>query len=581
MALVRWRVAAGLVSAIVVLGIAELVAAVVRPGSSPPYVLGAAVVDHTPEGLREWAIQTFGTADKAVLFVCMALVALAVAGLAGALERTHRAIGTALFAVFAVAATLLAVGRHGAPGAFATLLGTAAGIWALRSLTRRIDDATRVNSPAPEVGSAAVGGTAVGGTVIGADPSDSVLRGGPRTAGNGPAPGTGSGLGTSTSSSAGADRGTGTAGGSGAEEDGVLAPGGSIRRELLRGMAIAGGAAVAAGLAGHRLGGWRAGVGPERAAIRLPETSGPPISLAPGADLEVPGLSPFVTSNADFYRIDTALIVPQVSVEDWSLRIHGMVEREIRIGWEELAERTAIERLITLACVSNPVGGDLIGNALWRGYRLDELLAEAGPLPEADMVLSRSKDGWTAGSPLAVLTDGRDAMLAVGMNGEPLPIDHGYPARLVVPGLYGYVSATKWVTDLEITRFDRATAYWTRRGWSERGPIKTGTRIDTPGWKAKLSAGRIPVAGVAWAQHRGISAVEVQVDDGPWEQARLSTEQSIDTWRQWVFDWEATPGPHTLRARATDGTGETQTSEFAGSVPDGATGYPSVSLRVE
>lgn len=550
MALVRWRVAAGVVSAIVVLGVAELVAAFVRPGSSPPYVLGAAVVDHTPESLREWAIQTFGTADKIVLFVCMTLVALTVAGLAGALERTHRAIGTALFAVFAVTATLLAVNRHGGPGAFATLLGAAAGIWALRSLTRRIDDAEQAYSPAPELGSAAVGG---------AEPSDSAFGDGTETAGNGRAAGAGGGAGEGRTPEA----------------------SGSARRELLRGMAIAGGAAVAAGVAGRWLGGWRAGVGPERAAIRLPEASGPPISLAPGADLKVPGLSSFVTSNADFYRIDTALIVPQVSVEDWSLRIHGMVEREIRIGWAELAGRTAIERLITLACVSNPVGGDLIGNALWRGYRLDELLAEAGPLPDADMVLSRSKDGWTAGSPLAVLTDGRDAMLAVGMNGEPLPVDHGYPARLVVPGLYGYVSATKWVTELEVTRFDRATAYWTRRGWSARGPIKTGTRIDTPGRRTKLTAGRIPVAGVAWAQHRGISAVEVQVDDGPWQRARLSTEQSVDTWRQWVFDWEATTGPHTLRARATDGTGETQTSEFAGSVPDGATGYPSVTLRVE
>ncbi|WP_040798075.1 molybdopterin-dependent oxidoreductase [Nocardia higoensis] len=550
MALLRWRVAAGLVSAILALGVAELVAALLRPGSSPPYVLGAAVVDHTPEGVREWAIHTFGTADKVVLFVCMALVVLAVAGLAGALERTSRPVGTALFAVFGVIATVFAVDRHGVLGALATLLGVGAGIWALRGLTRRIDAA----AGALTAGSAAV-------PTSGADtPADGDVH-----------------IGTDNPTDLGIGGDTGSAGGGTSSGLGD----GSPRRELLRGMAIAGGAAVAAGVAGRWIAGWRAGVGPERAAIRLPETSGPPVSLAPGADLKVPGLSSFVTSNADFYRIDTALIVPQVSVADWSLRIHGMVEREIRVGWAELAQRTAIERLITLTCVSNPIGGDLIGNALWRGYRLDELLAEAGPLPGADMVLSRSRDGWTAGSPLAVLTDGRDAMLAVGMNGEPLPIDHGYPARLVVPGLYGYVSATKWVIELEVTRFDLATAYWTRRGWSERGPIKTGTRIDTPGWKTKLSAGRVPVAGVAWAQHRGISAVEVQVDDGPWERARLSTEQSIDTWRQWVYDWQATSGPHILRARATDGAGETQTGEFAASVPDGATGYPSVMLRVD
>jgi len=517
MALRRWRIAAGVVSAILALGVAELVAALVRPGSAPPYVLGAVVVDHSPRAVREWAIETFGTADKTVLFACMGVVALAVAGLAGALERVARPVGTAIFAVFGAAATIFAVSRHGALGAVATVAGVAAGIWALRGFARYIDAAARV------------AGTADGAPAPGGDEA---------------------------------------------------APGGAARRELLRGVAIVGGVAVAAGVAGRWIGGWRAGVGPERAGIRLPQVAGPPVALAPGVELEQPGLSSFVTPNAEFYRIDTALVVPQVSVADWSLRIHGMVEREITIGWAELARRPAIERLITLACVSNPVGGDLIGNALWRGYRLDELLAEAGPLPQADMVLSRSRDGWTAGSPLAVLTDGRDALLAVGMNGAPLPIEHGYPARLVVPGLYGYVSATKWVTELEVTRFDLATAYWTRRGWSERGPVKTGIRIDTPGRRTKLSAGTVPVAGVAWAQHRGIRAVEVQVDDGPWQRARLATEQSIDTWRQWVYEWDATPGQHILRARATDGDGQTQTGEVAPAVPDGATGYPSVLVRV-
>lgn len=562
MAVLRWRVAAGLVSAIVVLGVAEFVAAFAQPGSSPPYVLGTAAVDHTPQGVREWAIQTFGTADKVVLFVCMTLVAVVVAGLAGALERTHRPVGSALFALFGVVAALFAAHGYGVIGTLATVLGVGAGIWTLRAFTRRIDDiegAAVHTTPGSDTDTATRSGS---GADADADADDTVAD-----------PNVDSGVGAGARTASDQQEGPGGA----PPEAGARA----ARRELLRGMALAGGAAVAAGVVGRWLGGQRVDVGAERAGVRLPEVSGPPISLAPGVDLKVPGLSSFVTSNADFYRIDTALIVPQVSVEDWSLRIHGMVEREIRIGWADLAERTAIERLITLACVSNPIGGDLIGNALWRGYRLDELLAEAGPLPEADMVLSRSKDGWTAGSPLAVLTDGRDAVLAVGMNGEPLPIAHGYPARLVVPGLYGYVSATKWVTELEVTRFDRATAYWTRRGWSARGPIKTGTRIDTPGPQAKPKAGRVPVAGVTWAQHRGISAVEVQVDDGPWEQARLSTEQSIDTWRQWVYDWTATPGPHTLRARATDGTGETQTGDYAPVVPDGATGYPSVTLRVD
>uniref|UniRef100_UPI001C22A999 molybdopterin-dependent oxidoreductase n=1 Tax=Nocardia alni TaxID=2815723 RepID=UPI001C22A999 len=299
----------------------------------------------------------------------------------------------------------------------------------------------------------------------------------------------------------------------------------------------------------------------------------------PAADLRIPGLTPYLTANGDFYRIDTALIIPQVSAETWSLRVHGMVNREIRLSYADLKARQPIERLVTLTCVSNPVGGDLIGNARWLGYSLAELITEAGPHPDADMVLSRSVDGFTAGSPLATVTDGRDAMLAIGMNGQPLPIEHGYPVRLVVPGLYGYVSATKWVTDIEITRFDRARAYWTERGWSERGPIKTGTRIDTPKDAASVSSGPVTVAGVAWAQHRGINAVQIQIDNGPWQPARLAADPSIDTWRQWAYDWTPTPGTHTIRARATDATGQVQTSEVADVVPDGASGYPSITVR--
>lgn len=350
------------------------------------------------------------------------------------------------------------------------------------------------------------------------------------------------------------------------------------RRQVMRGIVGVGVLAVAAGIAGRVLGASARSVAGERAAVRLPPPNVPVPPVDPAADLRVPGLASYLTPNSDFYRIDTALTVPQVSKETWSLRIHGMVDREIRLDYADLARRPSVERLVTLTCVSNPVGGDLIGNASWLGYRLDALIAEAGPHPDADMVLSRSADGFTAGSPLAALTDGRDALLAVGMNGEPLPVEHGYPARLVVPGLYGYVSATKWVTELEITRFDRAQAYWTRRGWSERGPIKTGTRIDTP--RGAVRAGKVTIAGVAWAQHRGIDAVEVQIDNGPWQPARLAAEPSVDTWRQWSYDWEASAGTHTVRARAIDGTGTVQTAEVADVIPDGASGYPSRTIRV-
>jgi DMSO/TMAO reductase YedYZ molybdopterin-dependent catalytic subunit len=289
---------------------------------------------------------------------------------------------------------------------------------------------------------------------------------------------------------------------------------------------------------------------------------------------------PFRVPNGDFYRIDTALVVPRVSAESWSLRIHGMVDREVTIDYKTLTASTLVERDVTLCCVSNEVGGDLIGNARWLGLPLGPLLKQAGPHPDADMVLSRSIDGWTAGTPLPVLTDGRDALLAVGMNGVPLPIEHGFPVRMVVPGLYGYVSATKWVVDLEVTRFDRAQGYWTPRGWSALGPVKTESRIDVPADGASVRAGKVAVAGVAWAQHRGITGVEVRVDQGPWQAATLGAEASIDTWRQWVYAWDATPGKHTLQVRSTDGTGVVQTGDSAPPEPDGATGWHTIAVSV-
>jgi len=257
-----------------------------------------------------------------------------------------------------------------------------------------------------------------------------------------------------------------------------------------------------------------------------------------------------------------------------------MVDHEVTLSWDELLALPLEESVTTLACVSNEVGGNLIGNAVWLGYPIRELLARANPSADADMVLSRSVDGFTASTPLAVLQDDRNAILAVGMNGEPLPAQHGFPVRMVVPGLYGYVSATKWVVDLEVTRFDAASAYWTDRGWSAKGPIKLQSRIDVPRGGQQLTAGTITVAGVAWHQHVGIAAVDVQVDDGPWQPATLAEAISIDTWVQWRFDWEAESGTHTLRVRATDADGEVQTSDMQGVVPDGATGLDERSVTV-
>ncbi|PRC42160.1 oxidoreductase, partial [Mycobacterium sp. ITM-2017-0098] len=308
----------------------------------------------------------------------------------------------------------------------------------------------------------------------------------------------------------------------------------------------------------------------KKAAAAIPESVQP-------KGVELP---PFVTDNADFYRIDTALSVPQLSRTDWQLRIHGMVDRQVTLRFEDLERFEVVEQAVTLACVSNPVGGELISTAVWTGYRVRDLLAEAGVQPDADMVLSMSVDGWTAGTPVEALT-GEDAMLAIGMNGEPLPVEHGYPARLVVPGLYGYVSATKWVTELELTRFDRAEAYWTRLGWSARGPIKTESRIDVPRSGQDVAVGPTTFGGVAWAQNRGIRSVEVQIDDGDWRQATLGDSYSNETWRLWSIPWEARdPGLHKITVRATDNTGYTQTPDRADPVPDGATGWHSITFAV-
>ncbi|MEP6476393.1 MAG: molybdopterin-dependent oxidoreductase [Actinomycetota bacterium] len=352
------------------------------------------------------------------------------------------------------------------------------------------------------------------------------------------------------------------------------------RRRFLLGGAAALGLAALAGETGQLLS-RRFAADASRAAVTIPRPVDPAGSAPAGADLEVEGLSQFYTPNAEFYRVDTALLVPAVRTEDWRLRVHGMVERELLLDFEQLIARDLIERDITLTCVSNEIGGDYVGNARWVGAPLAPLLEEAGVDPAADQLVSRSVDGFTVGTPTAAVTDGRDAMLAVQMNGEPLPLTHGFPVRMLVPGLYGYVSATKWITELELSTFDAFDPYWVRRGWAAQAPIKTQSRIDTPRPLAKVPAGRAVIAGVAWAQRRGIERVEVRIDDEPWREADLSTQDTVDTWRQWRVDWDATdPGSHTLQVRATDATGATQTADRVEPFPDGATGQHQLVVTV-
>ena len=350
------------------------------------------------------------------------------------------------------------------------------------------------------------------------------------------------------------------------------------RRRFLRSVTGVVGLAAVGGVAGRLLTGRRS-VSAARAEVALPVATSP--APAVPADAQAPGAVAYVTSDDDFYRIDTALFPPQVDPATWRLRIHGMVRNPLTLTFDDLLRRPMLERYVTLACVSNEVGGDLIGNARWLGTPVKELLDLAGPLPDADQVVQRSADGWTCGTPTAALRDGRDALLAVGMNGKPLPVKHGFPVRMVVPGLYGYVSACKWITEIELTRFADFDAYWVPRGWAATAPIKTQSRIDTPRDGATRPAGTVVVAGVAWAQHTGIAKVEVQVDGGPWQPATLAGTVSSDTWRQWTFRWAATPGRHTIRVRATDLSGYTQTSTPAPPAPDGATGWHGIDVSIE
>lgn len=291
-------------------------------------------------------------------------------------------------------------------------------------------------------------------------------------------------------------------------------------------------------------------------------------------------MQPLVTTNPAFYRIDTALAVPAVDPATWVLKVTGMVDREVELTFADLLAKPMTERHITIACVSNNVGGDLIGNARWLGWPVRELLALAGPRAGADMVLSTSADGWTAGTPLEVLRDGRDALLAVGMNGEPLPLEHGFPVRLVVPGLYGYVSATKWVIGLKVTGFADDVAYWTPRGWFERGPIKTSSRIDVPRTGRPVKAGTVLFGGVAWAQHTGIEKVELRVNRGPWRPAELAPGISVDTWYQWKLGIDLTEGRYEVQVRATDLAGKLQEEQSRPVAPDGATGLHTIRVDV-
>ncbi len=505
----------------------------VRGAPTPITAVGSRIIDATPAALKDWAIRTLGTNDKPFLLGGIFTVLALLACLTGIVAWRSRGLALGLTAVLGLVGLAAAYADPtqlvGSVGRLVpALVGLTVSVGMLAWFT-----ASWTGEPMPSDRGLADSGAEA------SVPSDSPI-------------------------------------GYGGYSD-QLAPAGFDRRAFMAAALVSSAAAVT-GFAAPRV---FSNAGTQsRRAIRLPRPSSPAPSLDAGASLAIPGLAPYLTPSNDFYRVDTALLVPQVPAADWTLRIHGLVDNEIELTFQDLLNMPLIERRVTLACVSNEVGGEYIGNATWLGVRIDELLKQVGVNGDADAVKSTAVDGFTVGTPLTALTDGRDAMIAIGMNGEPLPVEHGFPARMVVPGLYGYVSATKWIVDMELTRFEDFTAYWTDRGWDAQAPIKTMSRIDVPAAFAKVKAGRAAVAGVAWAQHTGIKAVEVRVDEGAWQPTRLAGQDTVDTWRQWVYEWEATPGVHTIEVRATDMTGYTQTSRRVPPAPNGATGWHSVEVTV-
>lgn len=563
---------AGLLTAAVAIGVGQLVAGITGPDGSPVVAVGGLSIDSAPPAVKDFAITAFGSNDKLVLVSGILVVLAIFAAVIGAVAVRRLSYGMIGLAIFGAVGLLAATTRPDstATDVLPTLAGTLVGGVALYFLVRAAGPGTASRAPA-------VAGRPGSGRA-GTERAGSATAGPPEPAGS-PAsqrPG-GSGQGTGGGSTPPPRR------PSPPPRPGPGQPGRGPqpeRRTFLRTGAVAVGTAAVAGLGGRFLS-ERSSVAQDRASLRVPVPVRPGPVLPGGTHFDVPGLSPFITPNSSFYRVDTAIVLPQVPSTTWSLRIHGMVEKEMEISFNELIHRPLIEDYVTLCCVSNPVGGPYVGNARWLGASVASLLRQAGVRAGADQLLCTSADGFTSGTPLQTVMDGRDAMLAIAMNGTALPVEHGFPVRMVVPGLYGYVSACKWITDIELTTFAANHAYWTVRGWDQQAPIKTESRIDIPNGQTTLRPGKIAVAGVAWAQHKGIAAVEARVDGGPWQEARLAAVPDIDTWRQWVWEWEATPGNHLLQARATDKTGYTQTALQAQPAPNGASGYPGVSVVID
>jgi DMSO/TMAO reductase YedYZ molybdopterin-dependent catalytic subunit len=503
------------------LAVAEVVAATSRTFQSPVVDVADRVVDGVPRTVKDLAIEWFGTNDKIALLTGIASILVVYAAVLGLLVLSRRwRLSLAGIAVFGLAGAYASQSsRRAAPlwAILPSLAGAAVAAGLLMFLRRRYLPT---------------------GASVATAPTDRPAERQPSIA--------------------------------------ELVPNSRRRFFVTAGATAA--AAVALGATGRQLSG-RASAASSRKSLTIPRARRPLAPAPSGISVGVEGVSPFFTPNADFYRIDTAITVPQVPVDGWTLSINGLVDKSLSLTFDDLLERELVEADITLTCVSNEVGGTLMGTARWLGVRLDSLLQEAGISPEADQIVGRSVDGWTGGFPTATL-DGRDALVAIGMNGELLPVEHGFPARLIIPGLYGYVSATKWLKEIELTRFDAFDAYWVKRGWDALGPIKVQSRIDTPRGLAKVGAGTVAIGGVAWAQTRGIERVELSIDEGDWVEATLADELNNVTWRQWSYAWDAAPGRHSITVRATEKNGPIQTPDRSEPFPNGATGQHQIIVLV-
>ncbi|MCT9819869.1 molybdopterin-dependent oxidoreductase [Microbacterium sp. W1N] len=523
-----WSALVGIVSAAAFLATAELLSLLFTRGSGPIIAVGGFVIDIVPRPLKEFAITTFGVYDKPVLLIGLGIAVLIAAAVAGILQYRLRPLGVVVVVIAGVLATLATVTRSGASGLawVPTTVGTLVGALVLLLLTARLR----------AWAGSAVSGEADGHAVAAPAVPENPAAPRPKVAVD--------------------------------------------RRAFLRTTTVIGVSAVLVGVGARLVSAATTSAEALRNELRLPAPR-TKVAVPDGAEFDVEGLAPLVTPNKDFYRVDTALVVPAVDPASWRLVIDGMVDQRMEFTLDDLLGMGLDEYAITLTCVSNEVGGGLVGNAIWLGLPVRDLIAQAGPQAGADMVLSRSVDGYTASTPLASLTDpGLDAIIAVGMNGEALPPEHGFPVRMVVPGLYGYVSATKWLTELKVTTFADDEAYWTPRGYSAEAPIKFSSRIDTPRTGAPVAAGTVAIAGMAWAQTVGIDRVEVSIDEGEWQPATLSNPINDNTWVQWMLPWEATAGTHYIAVRAVNKNGELQIEERAPIFPDGSSGWQRLLVTV-